>query len=369
MKRLQRLHIRSDERGLVFRDREFTEILEPGTHWRLDLLGRTQIDVVSTREPWLRHDQLDAIVDSGLLGENATVIDLRDHEKALVWVDGRFDRILGRGRYAAWTTHRKLRHEIVDTRDLRFDHPERHAILHWRGNALVLNRHFVPEGYVGVFYLDGKFQEVLDPGEYLFWKRPDNVEVRVVDLRENVVDVSGQEIMTADKVTLRMNAVVAYRVTDARKSLESVDDGHQALYREAQLALRSVVGAFELDAFLTDRETVAAELETTLRGRAAAFGVEVIGLGIRDVILPGDMKVLLNQVMEARKKADANLITRREETAAMRSQANTAKILENNPTLMRLRELDVLEKIASHGQVKVILGEGGDLSTRLLNIM
>lgn len=368
MNRLQRLHIRSDERGLVFRDREFREILEPGTHWHFNSLGRSRIDVVSTRTPWLFHEELDAIIDSGALGENATVLELRDHERALVWVDGRFDRIFGRGRHAAWTTHRTVRYEIVDIREPRFDHAERHAILQTANHVAFLNRHFVPEGFAGVLYIDGKFQDILAPGEYLFWKRPDNIRVYPVDLRETVLDVSGQELMTADKVSLRMNAMVAFRVADARASVESVDDSRQALYREAQLALRSVVGALELDAFLTDRQKVEAELEATLRRRAAAFGMEVVGLGIRDVILPGDMKALLNQVMEARKMADANLITRREETAAMRSQANTAKILENNPTLMRLRELDVLEKVAAHGTLKVVLGEGG-LSDKIVNLL
>jgi hypothetical protein len=80
------------------------------------------------------------------------------------------------------------------------------------------------------------------------------------------------------------------------------------------------------------------------------------------------MKALLNRVIEARKAADANLITRREETAAMRSQANTARLLENNPTLMRLRELDLLEKIAGTAKLSVVLGEKG-LADRMINLL
>ena len=83
-----------------------------------------------------------------------------------------------------------------------------------------------------------------------------------------------------------------------------------------------------------------------------------MSLGIRDVILPGEMKDLMNKVTEAKKAAEATLITRREETAAMRSQANTAKILESSPTLMRLRELEMLEKVAEKANLKVVLGEG-----------
>lgn len=80
------------------------------------------------------------------------------------------------------------------------------------------------------------------------------------------------------------------------------------------------------------------------------------------------MKELLNKVIEAQKAAEANLIVRREETAAMRSQANTARLLENNPTLMRLRELEVLEKIAVSSDLKVILGEKG-LTERIVNLI
>jgi regulator of protease activity HflC (stomatin/prohibitin superfamily) len=187
-------------------------------------------------------------------------------------------------------------------------------------------------------------------------------------MREVILDIAGQEIMTADKVTLRINAVVTYRVADARMSITASEDSRQALYREAQLALRAVIGTFELDKVLSEKEAVAEALETLIRARAADFGLEVLNLGIRDVILPGEMKELMNRVIEARKAADANLITRREETAAMRSQANTARILENNPTLMRLRELDVLEKIAEKSKLNVVLGEKG-LADRIVNLL
>jgi regulator of protease activity HflC (stomatin/prohibitin superfamily) len=90
--------------------------------------------------------------------------------------------------------------------------------------------------------------------------------------------------------------------------------------------------------------------------------------GIRDVLLPGEMKTLLNRVTEAKKSAEANLIVRREETAAMRSQANTAKLLEGNPTLMRLRELEILEKVAASSKLNVVLGEKG-LAERVVNLL
>ena len=113
---------------------------------------------------------------------------------------------------------------------------------------------------------------------------------------------------------------------------------------------------------------VAAEIEEIVRRRAGELGLEVASVEIRDVILSVDMKDLMNKVTDAKKAAETNLIARREETVAMRSQANTAKVLADNPTLMRLRELEVLKKIATAGNLNVVLGEKG-LADRVVNLL
>jgi regulator of protease activity HflC (stomatin/prohibitin superfamily) len=161
---------------------------------------------------------------------------------------------------------------------------------------------------------------------------------------------------------------VTYKVADARRAVSQTDDVRQALYRETQLVLRAVIGARELDSFLTEKDAVAKDIEESVRRRAVELGLEVASVGIRDVILPGDMKDLMNKVTEARKAAEANLIARREETAAIRSQSNTARLLAESPTLMRLRELEVLEKVASSAKLNVVLGEKG-LTERVINLL
>jgi regulator of protease activity HflC (stomatin/prohibitin superfamily) len=221
---------------------------------------------------------------------------------------------------------------------------------------------------VGVLFIDGRYVDTLTPGQYAFWKGPADARVVEVDLRETTADISGQEIMTADKVTLRVNANVTYRIVDARKAVSSSDDVRQALYRETQLAVRAVIGARELDAFLVGKDTVGQEIEQAVRQRAGELGLEIASAGIRDVILPGEMKDLFNKVTEAKKAAEANLIARREETAAIRSQANTAKLLADSPVLMKLRELEVLERIAAAGKLNVVLGEKG-LADRVINLL
>jgi regulator of protease activity HflC (stomatin/prohibitin superfamily) len=365
---LKRYKIRSYEMGLYFRDREFRGVLDAGTHWILDLLGRVRVDVVSRRDPWLVHDKLDLIVQSGALGDRAVVLDLKDHQRGLVWIDGRFSHILLPGLYAYWAGQKQVQIEVIDARQVRFEHADLKVIARSRSAALALDVCTVERDRLGVLFQDGVYVQTLPPGLYAFWKGAADARVAEVDLRETTADISGQEIMTADKVTLRLNAAVTYRIADAHKAVSGTDDVRQALYREAQLALRAAIGGRELDAFLADKDQVGREIEQALRGRAGQLGLEIASVGIRDVILPGEMKDLMNKVTEAKKAAEANLISRREETAAMRSQANTAKLLQDSPTLMRLRELEVLERIALAGKLNVVLGEKG-LADRVVNLL
>jgi regulator of protease activity HflC (stomatin/prohibitin superfamily) len=360
--------IRDYEMGLYFRDGEFKGLLGRGRHWFLDPLGKIKVDVVSLREPWLVHEKLDVIAKSGALKDRAVVLDLKDYERGLVWIEGRFSHILPPGLYAYWTALKEVKVEVVDARSVRFEHQDLPVITRSALADRVLDLATVEPYHQGVLTIDGEYIGTLPPGRYAFWKNMAQVKFVQEDMRESMFDVSGQDIMTADKVTLRMNAVVTYRVVDARAAVSTAEDAKQALYREAQLALRAVVGARELDTFLTDKDAVANELAEIVRPRAKALGLELISIGVRDVILPGEMKDLMNKVTEAKKAAEANLIFRREETAAIRSQANTARLLQDNPTLMRLRELEVLEKVATSAKLSVVLGEKG-LAERVVNLL
>ena len=364
----QRIKIRSYEIGLHFYEGEFKGILTEGRHWMFNPLLKHRVDVVSQRDPWLGHGCLDMIIKSGLLGDRATVLDLKDHERALVWIDGRFNQILPPGQYAYWNGFREVRVERVDAREVRFEHADLKVIANSSGENGLLDVCTVSRNNAGVLFVEGQYVDTLAPGLYAFWEDAADTRLVEVDLRETIVDVSGQEIMTADKVTLRMNAVVTYKSADPLKCVTQTDDVRQALYRETQLVVRAVVGARELDVFLTEKDVVANEIEQAVTERATDLGLEIASVGIRDVILPGEMKDLMNKVTEARKAAEANLIARREETAAMRSQANTAKVLADNPTLMRLRELEVLESIASTGKLNIVLGEKG-LADRVTNLL
>jgi regulator of protease activity HflC (stomatin/prohibitin superfamily) len=365
------IKVKEHERGLLFRDGVFERLLAPGRHFVFDPLLRVKVEIASVRKAWLAHRDLEVIARSGQLAGEAVVLDLKDHERALVWIDGRLDAVVGPGLHALWTAFHEVRTELVDARSVRFEHRELPVVVAPagpRGGRELLEPVVVAAGWAGLVFLDGRHVAALEPGVHAFWRGEGHVRVLQVDLREQVADVAGQEIMTGDKVTLRLNALVAYKVVDPVKAVTEVEDHAQALYRQAQLALRAVVGTHELDVLLADKDGVTRELLERLRSLVASFGLEVRALGIRDVILPGEMKEILNRVTTAKKVAEAALITRREETAAIRSQANTARVFESNPTLMRLRELEVLEKVAEKSNLSVIVGEGG-LAERMVKLL
>ncbi len=365
---LRRVKVLEHERALVFRNGALEQVLQPGVHWMLDPLFRLKVEVVSIRNGWLIHPDVELLAKSGRLGPEVRVVDLKTHQRAIVWADGRLELVLKPGVYALWTALRDVRVDVLDARGALLEHEQLAAILALPGTAALLEPVSVEAGHVGLLFRDGRHEATLAPGAYALWKGVARAKVVPVDLREQVVDVAGQEIMTADKVTLRMNAVVTFKVADALKAVTAVEDHRQALYREAQLALRAIVGARTLEALLGEKDAVARDLDGALRSRVAGIGLEVVSLGIRDVVLPGEMKELMNKVIEAQKAAEAALITRREETAAMRSQANTARLMEQNPTLMRLREIEALEKVAEKGRLSVVVGEGG-LAGRVVKLV
>jgi len=189
--------IRRHERGLWFRDREFHGVLRPGRHWFLDLLVRVRVDIVSVRNVWLRHPDLDVIARSGALGNEAE--------------DGRFEAALGPGLHVLWKVFHAVKVETVvvnleDAREVRLERKDLHVILNSPRAEDVLDTFRVEEGHVGLFFRDGQFVSRLSPGTHAFWKNVGKVKVFHIDSRESMLDISGQEIMTADKVTLRLNA-------------------------------------------------------------------------------------------------------------------------------------------------------------------
>ena len=197
-----------------------------------------------------------------------------------------------------------------------------------------------------VLFVDGKYEKILDAGVYYWWRNNIVINVGKTDTRMQQVEINGQEILTKDKAALRINAWAQYKVKDIEKALLLNKDYERQLYVAFQFALREYVAMLGFDELLQKKESIVTYVLEAVKANAEALGVEVNGFGIRDIILPGDVKEIMNQVLVAEKKAQANIIMRREETASTRSLLNTAKLMEDNVMLWKLKEMEYVEKIA-----------------------
>ena len=249
---------------------------------------------------------------------------------------------------------------VQDTFEVRSD-----VAVALRGTPLGASIEYVevPEYHVGALYVDGKLSQTLEPGTHAFWKVTRKLRTVVTETRLQTLEVSGQEILTKDKVSLRLNLTAGYRVTDPLLAFSKLADFGEYLYKELQFALRSSVGTRTLDELLEDKTALDGVILNQVRGRLENLGLELESVGIKDIILPGEMKALLSKVVEAEKAAQANGIRRREETAATRSLLNTARVMEDNPVALRLKELETLERVTERvGSLTVHSGLEGVLS-------
>lgn len=221
----------------------------------------------------------------------------------------------------------------------------------------------VPDGHVGLLFIEGELTATLAPGLHAFWAFGPSIRIDVVDMRIKTLEVQGQEILTRDKVSLRINLTATYRFEDAEMAMRAAKDPLDHLYKEIQFGLRAAVGTRTLDALLEDKSAIDRVVAERVGPRFADIGIAVDSIGVKDIILPGDMKNLLGKVVEAEKAAQANVIRRREETNATRSLLNTAKVMESNAVALRLKELETLEKVTEKvGTLSVYGGLDGVLN-------
>jgi regulator of protease activity HflC (stomatin/prohibitin superfamily) len=346
---LKRVKVAQYERALVYRDRDLVRVLGPGKYW---LVGRgLEVKVYDVGKPELELPRVDVLLAQarGLLEPYVQIVELGDREVGLVYKNERLAGVLAPGtRQLYWREPVSVRVEVRNlAREFVLDADTARVLTRTRnlaGVADALSTVEVPDTAVGLLIVDGELREVLKPGLSAYWKYQRSLRVEQVDLRLQTLEVAGQEILTRDKVSLRLNLTALWQTVDAVKARATVSNLADYIYKELQLALRQAVGMRTLDELLADKGALDREV-AAYADKLAVSGLAVRSVGVKDVILPGEMKTILNQVVEAEKVAQANLIRRREETAATRSLLNTARLMEENPTLLRLKELETLEKV------------------------
>ena len=350
-----RITVALNERALVLVDQLPVRYLGPGRHrisaapWREVEVRRYDTERLLAE---LRPEELALVPERDLARLNLTV-----DQRAVLSRRGRPLRWLQAGMHLVWTVDPTVTLEVVDVSGVEA------APLRDEVKALVPASDYVEataaEGTTVLRYVDVALETVLGPGRHAAWTVRRKVTLSVIDLREKQLAVNGQEVMTRDHVSLRLNLVAAWRVADARRLATVARAPDEVLYVAVQLAAREAVSTHTLDELLAAREQLGLQLMPSVRERAQSVGLELLDLGVKDLVLPGEMKTLLNRVIEAQKEAEANVILRREETAATRSMAQTAKVLAENPLLVRLKELEAYKELAAKvGQVHVVLGDG-----------
>jgi hypothetical protein len=330
--------------GLEYRGKTYKRAMTEGSYWVAPGRRVIMYDMAEPFEPY--YTEMNILLKDQALAALLTVLKVADNEIALRYEDGIFKGVLTPGKYAYWKGVIDYTFTIIDLRVKEISDEIELNILQKPG-VVTYVRVYVVESYEkGILFVDGKYEKTLDPGVYYFWKNATPLVVLKADMRQLQMEVSGQEILTKDKAALRVNFYAQYKVTDVEKALVDTREYEKQLYILMQLALREYVGMFSLDELLEKKEAVSESILKTIPASAAKLGVEITACGIRDIILPGEVKDIMNQVLVAEKKAQANTITRREETASTRSLLNTARLMEENDMLFKLKEMEYVEKIA-----------------------
>lgn len=349
----KRIVIADNERGLLFRDRQLTEILTAGVYQFWGFENRIKVRVFDVTATEITQKDIKALFrnKSALAEQHYTVINTNENEVALIYVDGQFvDLMRPQTEKWFWNTAAKVAVRRINVTEQAEVSKSDINVLAKAAKTSVLSGGLVIKEVVnqqvGLLFIDGQLVRVLKAGKYGFWNFNQTVAVEIVETRAQQLEVAGQEILTKDKVSLRVNLSATFKVEDAVTAVTELANYKEFLYNELQLALRKAIGTKVLDVLLADKEAIDTFVKAIVAKKVAEFGLGLIEVGVKDIILPGEMKTILNQVVEAEKAAKANIIKRREETAATRSLLNTAKLMDQSETLRRLKELETLEKVA-----------------------
>lgn len=337
------------ERGLLFRNRRLERVLMPGVVRLWSLRDRLEVRVCDLAAVEYGGKDVETLIATlgPALAEHFLLVDIGVDEVGLLSVNGKLVEVLAPGsRRLFWKGGVEVSYQTLDLRDTLEMPAEVLKRLRQLGKlAAVATVVDVPMEAVGLVFVDGKLARQLGPGAYAWWAFRKDVVADVVDLRTQALEVAGQELLTRDRLSLRVNLSGSWRIVDPLLARTRVAKIGEFLYRELQYGLRKVVAARTLDELLGDKASLDADILSAVRAASVGYGIEVLGVGVKDVILPGDLKDILNGVVQAEKQAQANVIRRREEANATRSLLNTAKLIDESPTLMRLKELETLEKV------------------------
>ncbi|MGE0857039.1 MAG: slipin family protein [Xanthobacteraceae bacterium] len=367
-----RVTVKDGERAILTRNGRFERALEPGRHTLFDLKRELAVELHEiVRAEFLaeRYAVLKA-ARPDLVAELFEAVETKSDEVAIVSLDGRPTHLMGPWQTRVfWKVSTRVEVERIDVASDPRVKPRHLAMIARERNTLVAE-HVVENHEAGLLVVEGRLVEKLAPGRHAFWTAGRKIEVKRLDLRPQAVEITAQEMLTKDRIALRVTLTAFRRIVDPERLVSAVPDVDVWLYRLVQFAIRESVAARTLDEVLSAKSALDAELRAYVRERVADTGIEVTELGVKDVILPGEIRELVNKVVEAERTAKANLIRRQEETAATRSLVNTARVMAENPLVLRLKELESIERLVEKvGRIDLHSGEGASLDALLTKLV
>jgi regulator of protease activity HflC (stomatin/prohibitin superfamily) len=341
------IDVKENEKALLYKDEKFIELYGVGRHKLFTWFQNYGVERVKLDAFGLTTQKSKTLLKTFPEKANALfqVVELTEDEMAYVWIDGNFVEILEAGTVKLYFKEYTLKVEKVNVKEqMRVD--EKHIkYLDRVGHLSTIKKYIIDKNALGYLFVDEKYVELLLTGKHYFYTNAYDVDVKAIDTRIKELEITGQELLSLDKVTLRCNATMHYGVEDGLKYLTAVESPKEYIYKQLQFAIREHMGRLNVDEILTKQHALNEEIVERFKALCLAVGVKVEAVHIKDIILPGEMREIFNQVIEATKRAEATNIQRREETAATRSLLNTAKLMKDNPALARLKELEALEKI------------------------
>ena len=357
---MKKVRINAGTAGLIFKNGDYKKVLTEGVYW----LGWGESVVVYNLALSFSSNtmQLEVLLRDEKLAAMWHVIDVLDNEIVLVFKNNKYSQVLTAGRYVFWKG--LVEYEFTRANLSKIYITEKiETNLFSRLEISKYIRVFEVAAYEkAVLLVNDEYVKTLTGGTYRFWRNDITIKIAKVDLRQLQLEIAGQELLTKDKAAVRMTLFAQYKVINVERALLENKDFEKQFYVALQLALRAYVGTYTFDELLENKESLAEAIFVESKTTAAKLGVDLAQVGVRDIILTGEMKEIMNKVLIAQKTAQANVITRREETASTRSLLNTAKLMEDNEMLYKLKEMEYVEKIAEKIGEITVTGNGGVVS-------
>ncbi|MGJ4787166.1 slipin family protein [Leptospira koniambonensis] len=342
------------QRGLLFHRGDYKKLLLPGNHF---VSPFDFVKILDASLPFTPDQRQNIYLEDAELKSQLEIFEVKDNEIVILYAEGIFKKVLEPGNHFYWKGLHNYTFQKFDLNQGEIPQNLDKNVLAKPELSKFVSAFTVEPHEIGGLFIEKIFSKLLEPGTYYFWKGINSVSVPKLDLRRIQHEISGQELMTKDKINLRLNFVFHYRIVNSEKIFKEIKDFSEQIYIFLQLALREYIGNLTLDEILTKKEEIGSFVLEKAKSNAENLGLEILFAGVKDIILPGEIKDILNQVLIAEKKAQANIITRREETASTRSLLNTAKLMEENQVLFKLKELEYIERLSEKiNQIQLVGG-------------